>query len=68
MYLSQKLHTRLTFDTGLRHPGLELVGRHERAGGFETLPLEQESQVIDVTRIVKDSAAAFPVPAAPVQS
>src|SRR2546428_527830 len=68
MYLSQKIDTRLTLDPGLRHPGFEFVGRHERAGGFETLPLEQQSQVIDVTRTVKDSAAAFPVLAAPVQS
>src|SRR5208282_1553230 len=66
VHLSEEVDSRRTFDTRIRHSGFEFLGSYECARLFQTLPLKEKSEVVDVSSAAENTEIALAVFAPPV--
>ena len=67
VHLSEEVDSRRTFDACTRLSGLEFLGSHECTRLFQTLPLKEKSEVVDVSSAAENTATELAVFAAPVE-
>jgi hypothetical protein len=68
MHFSQQVNPRRFSDTRIRHLGFQFPRSEKLLRLFETLPLEKERQVIDISRVAENAAIALAMRMPPFKS